>query len=483
MESKVHMVDEHHEKQQFKVREHKNPFKSKGILETEEHRDSSDAHGRIETPFLSNDIKNQSGGLLVEDHQNDKDNCKSKRKRQGEHGNGTEGTKTVKLVRGRFIGIVDEDEEDIKIVKSARRKYICDEDEDKGDISGDEHNLIIGDNHNTAGAEDGIGGLIAQTAIVELYGSLPIDEPIWSGMLEIGGEGYVPLEAHLLAKSCEKVWECSRSLQNMVKVAKIPRLDAEPKCFRVSRPTEDNIGLYFFPQEMRPNEGFDKLVKEVMDKNLILRAYVDEAEMLIFPSILLPERHQTFQGKHYLWGMFKRREDMVNAEGEQTMRGTRTGNGRQHCSRPCVGKKDVNKGARTNSLARPNESTPPAERTVAEAATPAPAADTATSNAPSRQAEHAADVVAEPVPAATSHAASLMLPADPVAADVTTTAPAAGAASSHAPSSSVSQRGMYGFIAPSENQKIHQLIQELEREGAVVIFMRGETIGCGVGTQ
>ncbi|XP_047043252.1 uncharacterized protein LOC124647334 [Lolium rigidum] len=226
----------------------------------------------------------------------------------------------------------------------------------------------------------------------------------------------------------------------MVEVAKIPRLDAEPKCFRVSRPTEDNIGLYFFPQGMRPNEGFDKLVKEVMDKNLILRAYVDEAEMLIFPSILLPERHQTFQGKHYLWGMFKRREDMVNAEGEQTMRGTRTGNGRQHCSRPCVGKKDVNKGARTNSLARPNESTPPAERTVAEAATPAPAADTATSNAPSRQAEHAANVVAEPVPAATSHAASLMLPADPVAADVTTTAPAVSAASSHAPSSSVSQR-------------------------------------------
>jgi hypothetical protein len=171
MESKVHMVDEHHEKQQFKVREHKNPFKSKGILETEDRRDNSDAHGRIETPFLSNDMKNQSG--------EQGEHGKSKRKRQGEHGNGTEGTKTVKLVRGRFIGIVDEDEEDIKIVKSARRKYICDEDEDEGDIGGDEHNLIIGDNHNTAGAEDGIGGLIAQTAIVELYGSLPIDEPIW----------------------------------------------------------------------------------------------------------------------------------------------------------------------------------------------------------------------------------------------------------------------------------------------------------------
>jgi hypothetical protein len=30
-----------------------------------------------------------------------------------------------------------------------------------------------------------------------------------------------------------------------------------------------------------------------MDNDLFLRAYVGEAEMLIFPSILLPERHQS----------------------------------------------------------------------------------------------------------------------------------------------------------------------------------------------
>ena len=59
------------------------------------------------------------------------------------------------------------------------------------------------------------------------------------------------LEAHLLAKSCEKVWECSRSLRPMVRVTKLSRVEAEPICFRVSSPTEDNIGLYFFPQGMR----------------------------------------------------------------------------------------------------------------------------------------------------------------------------------------------------------------------------------------
>jgi hypothetical protein len=73
----------------------------------------------------------------------------------------------------------------------------------------------------------------------------------FSGMLKIESEDYVSLEAHLLAKSSEKVWECSRSLQNMIHVAELSRLEAEPKCFRVSRPTEENIGLYFFPQGMR----------------------------------------------------------------------------------------------------------------------------------------------------------------------------------------------------------------------------------------
>ena len=70
-------------------------------------------------------------------------------------------------------------------------------------------------------------------------------------MLKRESDGCVSLEAHLLAKSCEKVWECSRSLRQMVQVTKLSRLEAEPKCFRVSSPTEDNIGLYLFPQGMR----------------------------------------------------------------------------------------------------------------------------------------------------------------------------------------------------------------------------------------
>lgn len=43
----------------------------------------------------------------------------------------------------------------------------------------------------------------------------------------------------------------------------------------------------------RPDEEFDQLVKEVTDNDLVLRAIIGEAEMLIFSSILLPQRYQS----------------------------------------------------------------------------------------------------------------------------------------------------------------------------------------------
>ncbi|CAM0957316.1 unnamed protein product [Alopecurus aequalis] len=455
--SRVRFADEHHKEQSFKEKEHKNPIsKRKCNLGKEYHRGNSDVHQRIEKSCMSNNMK-RNGGLIVEDRRTDNDKFKSKGKRPleqipREHASGIEDTKAAKVVK--------------------KRRYIGTEDED--DISGDGQNIISGHDQNIVSVEDGIDGLTSQTAIVEQYGSLPIDEPIWSGMLKIGSEGYVSLEAHLLAKSCEKVRECSRSLRPMVKVTKLSRFETEPKCFRASGPTEDNIGLYFFPQGMRPNEDYDKLVKEVMDKDLILRAIVDEAEMLIFPSILLPERHQTFQGKQYLWGLFKRRENNINAEGEELVRGRclsrhEEEKGNQGCSRPRVSKEGIDKERRTASLARSNASTRPVERAAADIATPVFAAAAATSHAPSSATEGATLA-----PAVTSHAPSSTCPAERAAAEAATPAPAAAATTSHTPSSVVRDGVIYGFIG----QPTQQLLQQLVREGAVVFAMPGEMIGC-----
>jgi len=48
--------------------------------------------------------------------------------------------------------------------------------------------------------------------------------------------------------------------------------------------------LFFVP---RQDEVLDQLVREVMQNDLALRAVVGEAEMLILPSVLLPNHHQS----------------------------------------------------------------------------------------------------------------------------------------------------------------------------------------------
>jgi hypothetical protein len=172
-------------------------------------------------------------------------------------------------------------------------------------------------------------------------------------------------------------------------------------------------------------------------------------------------------------------------------------NGREQCSRPRVDKSgiDMERGALS---ARPNASTPPAERVVAEAATPAPAAATATPHSPSRQAVHAAAVVTAPAPAATARATSSTCPAEHAATEATAPAPtateataasAATEATTPAPAATEATAApaatdcVYGFIIARPTPKTQQLIQLIGEEGGVVYAMRGETIGFGLGSR
>ncbi|KAL0421359.1 UNVERIFIED_CONTAM: hypothetical protein Slati_3158800 [Sesamum latifolium] len=85
----------------------------------------------------------------------------------------------------------------------------------------------------------------------------------------------------------------------------LPRSYVWPKSFEVSGPTEDNIAVYFFPSLMKYEKVYDYLVFEMMRDDVAIRATVKNAELLIFTSIELPARFRRFQGKLYLWGVFR----------------------------------------------------------------------------------------------------------------------------------------------------------------------------------
>jgi len=135
----------------------------------------------------------------------------------------------------------------------------------------------------------------------------PVDRSYWIGIMKIGQE-YISLAAHLSNQACKKVQELSRSLPPVMKVTKHSKLKAWPKRWEASsEPTAESIGLYFFSDNMRPNKDLDRLVQYVTDHSIILKYVFGFDKLLIFPSVLLPEQCQTFQGKPYLWGVFRRR--------------------------------------------------------------------------------------------------------------------------------------------------------------------------------
>ena len=53
------------------------------------------------------------------------------------------------------------------------------------------------------------------------------------------------------------------------------------------------LDVYFIVRISRPDKSHDKLLKSVMENDLALRAIIDDSEMLLFPSNLLPKRYQS----------------------------------------------------------------------------------------------------------------------------------------------------------------------------------------------
>ncbi|KAL3840089.1 hypothetical protein ACJIZ3_024680 [Penstemon smallii] len=135
----------------------------------------------------------------------------------------------------------------------------------------------------------------------------PIIRPIWRGSFNLQNQKNDILNglmAHISNKACHKVYEEASQFQPVLHLEMLPKSDVWPKSFEISEPTSDNIALYFFPSEIS-KRVFDLLLDEMVREELAMRTYVQNAELLVFPSDLLPLQYWKFQGKYYLWGVFR----------------------------------------------------------------------------------------------------------------------------------------------------------------------------------
>ncbi|KAL0285109.1 UNVERIFIED_CONTAM: hypothetical protein Scaly_2828600 [Sesamum calycinum] len=108
----------------------------------------------------------------------------------------------------------------------------------------------------------------------------PVVHPIWRGIFNIWNKKHDILDgliAHMSSKACEKVYETACQFQPVIHLEMLPRTD------------------------------------EMMHKELALKAIMPNSELLIFTSTELPLLYwinslAAFQGKHYLWGVFRGRQ-------------------------------------------------------------------------------------------------------------------------------------------------------------------------------
>ncbi|KAL2503682.1 Uncharacterized protein Adt_19303 [Abeliophyllum distichum] len=157
--------------------------------------------------------------------------------------------------------------------------------------------------------EEAPQGLPNVLSMLDCHGpALPVFTPIWRGSFNIQNKDNGMLDefvAHMSSKACQKVFDEASQFQGVLHLEMLPRSLVWPKSFETSQPKDDSIALYFFPSDTRYERIFDHLVEEMMSQELAMKAILSNAELLIFTSLELPSQYWRFQGKYYLWGVFR----------------------------------------------------------------------------------------------------------------------------------------------------------------------------------
>ncbi|KAG6626044.1 hypothetical protein CIPAW_15G019400 [Carya illinoinensis] len=144
--------------------------------------------------------------------------------------------------------------------------------------------------------------------------SQPIVDPIWRGAVCICNNSFDPLSlvAHLSNLACSKVCEETKLIPELLYAELLLRSQVWPKGFEKWGPTGHSIALYFFPDNESDEIACERLVKLMIGQDLALRSLVQSAELLVFPSKILPVQYWRFQGKFYLWGVFREKKQKLH---------------------------------------------------------------------------------------------------------------------------------------------------------------------------
>ncbi|KAH7434008.1 hypothetical protein KP509_07G096800 [Ceratopteris richardii] len=145
----------------------------------------------------------------------------------------------------------------------------------------------------------------------------PEAQIVWQGTFNVTGKGstlvsFCGLQANPSNRALPKVREVARKLQPLLPLEELPRgseHNSWPVQFQKSPPINDNIALYFFASGKESYVQYYKpLVDRLIKFDLTLKGFIEDAELLIFPSNLLPPGSQCWNNFMFLWAVFRARK-------------------------------------------------------------------------------------------------------------------------------------------------------------------------------
>ncbi|XP_009595024.1 PHD finger-containing protein 1 isoform X1 [Nicotiana tomentosiformis] len=150
----------------------------------------------------------------------------------------------------------------------------------------------------------------------------PAGVPSWKGSFVIFGDlkpemPKDPIQAYPPSRVRRKVYEFSRLLPDTLQFELVPRGHIWSSLFHNRYPGKEDIGLYFFASERERSEKYIALVEFMHVKDLVMRAFGHDVELLVLASTTLCNDSRRFNSEHFLWGLFHHaRQDKVGwAEG------------------------------------------------------------------------------------------------------------------------------------------------------------------------
>ncbi|KAL6498050.1 hypothetical protein OROGR_028447 [Orobanche gracilis] len=166
----------------------------------------------------------------------------------------------------------------------------------------------------------------------------PVIDPKWRGwfnLKEEDEETCVEILAHLSNKACSKVCDAATAMPYMLDIQVMDKHVVWPKSFRVSPPTAASVALYFFPARERDERMYDSLLDDVIERELALKAMVNNVELLIFSSYELPLQHRRFNSKYFFWGVFRQKQRSRSHSSAETATASRQKNSKMVNSGQC----------------------------------------------------------------------------------------------------------------------------------------------------